>query len=68
MTSDDAQAWTEVPLFDGRELAELRRIARAEQAREQERERIRRAGEKMARETRRAQGLSEHVEVQLWSD
>lgn len=68
MASDNARVWTEVPLFDGRELAELRRIARAEQAREQERERIRRVGEKMARETRRAQGLSEHVEVQLWSD
>lgn len=58
------ETWTEVPLFDGRELAELKRIARAEQ----ERDRIRRVGEKMARETRRAQGLSEHVEVQLWSD
>ena len=58
------ETWTEVPLFDGRELAELKRIARAEQ----ERERIRRVGEKMARETRRAQGLSEHVEVQLWTE
>jgi hypothetical protein len=53
-----------VALFGPDELAELRRIAKAEA----ERERLRRAGERLARESRKAQGLSEHVEVQLWDE
>ena len=58
------EAWEEVPLFGPDEMAELRRIARAEA----ERERLRLAGEKLARRSRKEQGLSEKVEVQLWTD
>lgn len=63
-TDDEAtdETWDEVCLFGPDEVAELRRMAAAEA----ERERLRLAGERLARRSRKQQGLSEYVEVQLW--